>query len=63
MRQPGTPNAQGAEIPTGTEMGHGVKVNSTQKLFSQGNIVNTNNDLDMAVEGEGFFRVERPDGS
>jgi len=63
MRQPGTPNAQGAEIPTGTEIGHGVKVNSTQKLFSQGNIVNTNNDLDMAVEGEGFFRVERPDGS
>jgi len=63
MRQPGTPNAQGAEIPTGTEMGHGVKVNSTQKLFSQGNIVNTNNDLDMAVEGEGFFRVQRPDGS
>jgi flagellar basal-body rod protein FlgG len=63
MRQPGTPNAQGAEIPTGTEIGHGVKINSTQKLFTQGNIVNTNNDLDMAVEGEGFFRVQRPDGS
>jgi flagellar basal-body rod protein FlgG len=63
MRQPGTPNAQGAEIPTGTEIGHGVKINSTQKLFTQGNIVNTNNDLDMAVEGEGFFRIERPDGS
>src|SRR6056297_2681063 len=63
MRQAGTPNAQGAEIPTGIEVGHGVKINSTQKLFTQGNIVNTNNNLDMAVEGQGFFRVERPDGS
>ncbi|MCC3145181.1 flagellar basal-body rod protein FlgG [Halanaerobium sp. Z-7514] len=63
LRQAGTPNAQGAEIPTGTEMGHGVRINSTQKIFSQGNITNTDNDLDMAVEGDGFFRVERPDGS
>lgn len=63
LRQAGTPNAQGAEIPTGTEMGHGVRINSTQKIFSQGNITNTDNDLDMAIEGAGFFRVERPDGS
>lgn len=63
MRQPGTPNAQGAEIPTGIEMGHGAKVNSTQKIFTQGNIQNTDSPLDMVIEGDGFFRVQLPDGN
>ncbi|MFN2340992.1 MAG: flagellar basal-body rod protein FlgG [Halanaerobium sp.] len=62
MREPGTPNAQGAEIPTGIEIGHGSKVNSTQKIFSQGNIQNTDSPLDMVIEGDGFFGVQLPDG-
>ncbi len=63
MREPGTPNAQGAEVPTGIEIGHGSKVNSTQKIFSQGNIQNTDSPLDMVIEGDGFFRVQLPDGN
>ncbi|MFP4020038.1 MAG: flagellar basal-body rod protein FlgG [Halanaerobium sp.] len=62
MREPGTPNAQGAEIPTGIEIGHGSKVNSTQKIFSQGNIQNTDSPLDMVIEGDGFFGIQLPDG-
>ncbi|TDO94485.1 flagellar basal-body rod protein FlgG [Halanaerobium saccharolyticum] len=63
MREPGTPNAQGAEIPTGIEIGHGSKVNSTQKIFTQGNIKNTDSPLDMVIEGDGFFRIQLPDGN
>jgi len=63
MREPGTPNAQGAEIPTGIEIGHGSKVNSTQKIFTQGNIQNTDSPLDMVIEGDGFFRIQLPDGN
>lgn len=63
MREPGTPNAQGAEVPTGIEIGHGSKVNSTQKIFSQGNIQNTDSPLDMVIEGDGFFGVQMPDGN
>lgn len=63
MKEAGTPNAQGAEVPTGIEIGHGSKVNSTQKIFTQGNIKNTDAPLDMVIEGDGFFRVQLPDGN
>ncbi|MFW6380921.1 MAG: flagellar basal-body rod protein FlgG [Bacillota bacterium] len=63
IRQPGTPNAQGSEVPVGIEMGHGSKVAATQKLFTPGDVKNTENDLDIMIEGEGFLEVMRPDGS
>ncbi len=63
MKDAGTPNAQGAEVPTGIEIGHGSKVNSTQKIFTQGNIQNTDSPLDMIIEGDGFFRVQLPNGT
>lgn len=63
VRQPGTPNAQGAEIPVGTEIGHGVKISATQKLFTPGSLQNTDNPLDIVIEGEGFFEVLKPDGT
>ncbi len=47
----------GGQIPTGIQMGMGVKPSSVQKLFTQGDFVNTGNDLDMAIEGRGFFQV------
>ncbi len=62
-RQPGTPNAQGAEIPVGTEIGHGTKLAATQKLFTPGSPQSTDNPLDLIIEGEGFFEVLKPDGS
>ena len=63
IKQPGTPNAQGAQIPVGIEVGHGAKVASTQKIFTAGNVSNTENPLDLLIEGDGFFQVMKPDGT
>lgn len=63
LKQPGTPNAQGAQIPIGVEIGHGTKVSATQKIFSKGSLQNTGNSLDLLIEGDGFFQVMRPDGT
>jgi len=45
------------------QVGNGVQLSSTQKLFSQGNMQETGNKLDLAIQGEGFFQVRKPDGS
>ncbi|MEZ7890539.1 MAG: flagellar basal-body rod protein FlgG [Candidatus Wallbacteria bacterium] len=63
LRSAGAPIAQGTTNPVGLEAGHGVKSVSTQKIFSQGDIVNTDNPLDLVIEGDGFFQVLLPDGS
>lgn len=63
VKQPGTPNAQGAQIPAGIEVGHGSKVSATQKIFSPGSVQNTGNPLDLIIEGDGFLQVMRPDGT
>ncbi|KXS45307.1 MULTISPECIES: flagellar basal-body rod protein FlgG [unclassified Candidatus Frackibacter] len=62
LRAAGTPNNQGSQVPTGIEVGHGVRPAATQKLFSQGSFKKTGNPLDVAIEGDGFFQVIRPDG-
>ncbi|MDH5561031.1 MAG: flagellar hook-basal body complex protein, partial [Deltaproteobacteria bacterium] len=49
--------------PTGLHKGHGVKLIGTQKVFSQGNLTHTGNNLDISIDGEGFFQVLRPNGS
>ncbi|MBW1975453.1 MAG: flagellar basal-body rod protein FlgG [Deltaproteobacteria bacterium] len=56
---PGTPTANDSTIPTGIQIGMGVKSVSVQKLFSQGNFIQTDNPLDLAIEGKGFFKVLR----
>ncbi len=63
LRQAGTPTALGSEVPTGIEIGHGVRPAATQKLFTQGSMQSTDNPLDLVIEGDGFFQVLRPDGS
>lgn len=63
LNRPGTPNAQGAQIPVGVEIGHGSKVSATQKIFSKGSVQNTGNSLDILIEGDGFLQVLRPDGT
>jgi len=63
VRQPGTPNAQGAQVPVGIEIGHGSKVSATQKIFTSGNVRSTENPLDLLIEGDGFFQVMKPDGT
>jgi len=59
----GTPATEVTEVPTGIQVGHGVKVAATQKMFSQGSLQSTENKLDLALEGEGFFKVQLFDGS
>ncbi|MFW6007582.1 MAG: flagellar basal-body rod protein FlgG [Halanaerobiales bacterium] len=61
--QPGSPNTQGSQIPVGTEIGHGSKVSATQKIFTTGDIQNTDNPLDVVIEGDGFLPVAKPDGT
>jgi flagellar basal-body rod protein FlgG, Gram-negative bacteria len=62
-RQVGAANTQQNEVPTGLNIGTGVKVVATEKNHTQGNLVTTNNALDLAVNGRGFFQVLQPDGT
>ncbi|HQG43652.1 MAG: flagellar basal-body rod protein FlgG [Spirochaetes bacterium] len=59
----GTPATEISEVPTGIQVGHGVKVSATQKLFEQGSLQSTGNKMDIALEGEGFFKVQLYDGT
>jgi flagellar basal-body rod protein FlgG len=62
-RVAGTPATETTLVPTGVQVGHGVKVAATQKVYTQGSLQNTGNVSDMAIEGEGFFRVLMMDGT
>ena len=59
-RLPGSTDADGNLTPTGIEVGLGTRVSSTQTNFTQGALQATNNPLDFAIEGEGFFQVQEP---
>ena len=59
----GTPATEITEVPTGIQVGHGVKVAATQKLFEQGSLQDTGNKFDLALTGEGFFKIQTYDGS
>jgi flagellar basal-body rod protein FlgG len=59
----GTPATEDTVVPVGVQMGHGVKIAATQRMFSQGSLQNTENVYDMAINGEGFFRIQMYDGS
>jgi len=63
QRTAGTPATEETVVPTGIQVGHGVKTAATQKLFSQGSLQNTGNPLDLALEGNGFFKVQMADGT
>ena len=53
----GASNANNTQVPTGIQIGMGVKTGSVEKLFTQGNFTQTNNKLDLAIQGNGFFKV------
>lgn len=63
VRAPGTSGSQGAIVPTGIQVGHGARPVATQRIWSQGDFQQTENPLDLVIEGEGFFQVLRPDGT
>lgn len=62
QRQPGTQADELNQVPTGIQVGTGVKINGTQKIFTSGNYENSGNALDVAISGQGFFQIESPDG-
>lgn len=62
VRPAGMTNNFGTQFPTPIEIGHGVRLAATQKSFMTGSAVETNNDLDVMIQGDGFFQVQMPNG-
>jgi flagellar basal-body rod protein FlgG len=63
IKQVGSATSQDTQAPTGLSLGTGVRVVATEKAYTQGGLVQTDNGLDVAIEGRGFFPILMPDGS
>jgi len=63
LKQVGAQSSQNTQLPSGLAMGTGVQATATQKIFTQGNIAQTGNTFDLAINGRGFFQILRPDGT
>lgn len=63
LRQVGAQSSQQTQYPSGLNLGTGVRVVATEKIFTQGNMVQTGNAMDLAIQGRGFFQILMPDGS
>lgn len=63
VRQAGASSSQNTQLPSGLALGTGVRTVATERLFTQGNLLQTSNPLDLAVNGRGFFQVQKPDGT
>jgi flagellar basal-body rod protein FlgG len=63
LRQPGAQTTQQTQLPTGLQIGTGVRPVASERIFTQGNLQQTGNQLDLAVNGQGFMQVALPDGT
>jgi flagellar basal-body rod protein FlgG len=63
LRQPGAQSSQQTQLPSGLQLGTGVRPVATERIFTQGNLQQTSNPLDVAINGQGFFQVLMPDGT
>ena len=63
LRQVGSNTSDQTQLPTGLHLGLGVRTVATSRSFAQGTIQQTSNNLDVAIQGNGFFQVTMPDGS
>lgn len=63
IRQPGAQSSQQTQLPSGLQLGTGVRPVATERIFTQGNLQQTGNSKDVAIQGEGFFQVLLPDGT
>ena len=63
LRQVGANSTEQSQLPTGLQLGLGVRTVATSRSFTQGSMQQTNNQLDVAVKGNGFFQVTQPDGT
>lgn len=63
LRQAGGNTSEQSELPTGLQIGLGVRTVATARTYTQGNLQQTSNSLDVAINGGGFFQIEMPDGT
>jgi len=63
LRQPGAASSQQTTIPSGLTLGTGVRPIATEHIFTQGSLQKTENTLDLAINGQGFFQIQMPDGT
>ena len=63
LRQVGSSSSEQSQLPTGLHLGLGVRTVATSRSFSQGSLQQTGNNLDIAIQGNGFFKITMPDGT
>jgi flagellar basal-body rod protein FlgG len=63
LRQPGAQSSGQTQLPSGLQLGTGVRPVATERIFTQGNLQQTQNPMDIAIQGQGFFQVQMPDGT
>lgn len=63
LRQPGTASSQATTVPSGLMIGTGVRAIGTEHILTQGSVLSTENPLDLAIQGNGYFQVQKPDGT
>ena len=63
LRQPGAQSSQQSVVPTGLQIGTGSRVTATSRVHAQGNLNKTDNNLDVAINGNGFLQITLPDGT
>ncbi|MBI5598577.1 MAG: flagellar basal-body rod protein FlgG [Deltaproteobacteria bacterium] len=62
-KMPGATSSPTTQVPTGIQIGQGVRPVATQRIFTPGNLQQTGNSLDLAIEGDGFFQITTPEGN
>jgi flagellar basal-body rod protein FlgG len=63
LRQSGANTTEQTQLPTGLQIGLGVRPVATARIYTQGNLQQTSNNLDIAIKGNGFFQIQQPDGT
>lgn len=63
LKSTGSPSTNTTQVPTGIQVGLGSRLAAVTKIFTSGDFTQTGNELDIAIEGDGFFQVQNPDGS
>ncbi|NCT81761.1 MAG: flagellar basal-body rod protein FlgG [Comamonadaceae bacterium] len=63
LRQSGANSTEQTTLPTGLQVGLGVRPVATARIYTQGNLQQTSNNLDLAIKGDGFFQIQMPDGT
>jgi len=62
IRDPGVMSSDENRVPSGIQIGLGTKLSDVSKIFSQGSLIKTDKQFDLAIQGEGFFKIELPGG-